>query len=160
MHKNPVWLFFLAFLSLIVLTFTGTTAYKAYPYFRLDAQTTTSNIMWSPLKIEKWSLSDLMGWEEELFALKGTYEFKNKGRLYEGFTVLDTPLFRNQWAAEQELLSMRSKPVTVWYDSSYPAYSSLQKTFPFKECLSTALLLGVLLYFIWLGFSVGRYTSN
>jgi len=160
MHKNPIWLFLLGFLSLIVLAFTATTAYKAYPFYRLDAQTMTAELMWSPLKIERWSLGDLMGWEEELYALKGTYEFEDKGTRYQGVTVLDAPLFRNEWAVEQELLSMRSKPALVWYDSHDPAYSALQKKFPLKESLSTALLIGVLLYFIWLGFSVGRYTSH
>lgn len=157
MHKNPVWLTLLTVLALIVLIFSGITVHRVLNYYYLDASVPAERVDWSIMELKKHSVFELVGLGEELFALKGDYAFTVADKPFLGSSTLDDPLFRNLYAAQQELAAVRTKPAKVWYNSSNPAYSSLQKKFPLKECLSASILFGLLLYFIWLGFSVGRH---
>lgn len=157
MHKNSLWLSFLGALLLLVTIFGSISFYKVWDYTRLDAITSAEKIDWSIVELKRHSLFELIGFGDELFTLRGEYSFRVGENIFLGSTTLTEPLFRNLYAVEEELISIRTKPAKVWYDSSNPSYSSLQKKFPFKECLSTAIMLGLLLYFIWIGYKVGRY---
>lgn len=138
-YEKTVWNILLAAMALVTLWFTGSALYHSYKYFSLNASTQVTAFQWAAKEMSS-----------DRFHLEVEYEFQLEGKKYYGNTVLDDPVFRNGWAAEQEIPKLASKPWTVWYSSSKPQYSTLQKYFPLKECVSSLLLWGVLLYFIWL----------
>lgn len=145
MHKNLFWQAFLGVVFITTLWYSAIAFYSYYSYARLDAQVTPSSM--------KWEIEEKTA---ENYFLKAFYHYSVSGHSFEGDTTLDEP-YRNQWAAEQVLKEFLKKQWSVWFDSQDPNYSSLQKKIPFKECISAALLWGLLLYFLWLGFYVTRF---
>ncbi len=148
MHSNPVWLTFLTVVALVVLWFVGSALWKTYTYGRLDAQV--------PSKKIEWSVSQL---SDDYFVLQAHYEYDVANHPYTGETVFKEDLYRNAYAAEQVIPIYAREQKEVWYNHKEPQYSSLQKKFPLKECISAAFLTGLFVYFIWLGFYVGRFRT-
>jgi Protein of unknown function (DUF3592) len=148
MHKNPVWLLFLGIISVIVLWYCGVALYRYYQYITLSEASKAANIEWSVK-----ALSD------EQYVVDAHYTFLVKGERYSGDTVFRDEVFLNAWAAEQELPKFSSQAWQVWYQPSNLNHSTLQKKFPLKECISAGVLLGLFLYFLWLGFYVTRYQA-
>ena len=145
MHQNRFWLAFLTVLTLIVLWYCGVAIYRTYEYIRLTAQTNAEVYEWAPKEISG-----------DVFAAHAYYTFDVKGTQYKGEDVLPSPLYRNTWAIEQEIPKLSKEKRIVWFDPTNPLHSSLQKRFPLKECVSAIVLLGLLLYFVGLGFYVAR----
>jgi hypothetical protein len=143
-HQNRIWKGFLLFLTLIVMGFTITVLPKLYDYFRLNSAASPLEVQWSVVKES-----------EERYLLLASYQFPIDAAIYSG-KMAGSPIFRNLFAAEEEIHKYRARQWTVWYDSAAPEYSSLQKSFPVKECVSAVLLWGVLLYFYCLGNYVGK----
>jgi hypothetical protein len=79
--------------------------------------------------------------------------------MYSGASVLTDEPFRNRWGAQEAITQYAAKEWRVWFDHKDPDYSSLQKKFPLKECVSAIFLWGLLLYFLWLGFYVAKFNS-
>ncbi|MEI8365335.1 MAG: hypothetical protein WCF65_02860 [Parachlamydiaceae bacterium] len=148
MHRNFLWQAFLGIVALATLWYSCIAAYRYYSYSRLDGHAETSTISWI---IEEHAT--------DTFTLKANYQFTANQAVHHGTTRYPDDNYLNQWAAEQAAKSNTKHPWTVWYDQSHPDTSSLQKNFPFKECLSAIILWGLLLYFLWLGFYVSRYKS-
>lgn len=148
MHKNPMWLTFLIVIGLVVLWFVGSAFWKTYTYGRLDAHVPAKKIEWSVAKLS-----------EDFFALQAHYDFEVSNHAFSGETVFKDDLYRNTYAAEQVIPIYAKEEKEVWYDRKNPQYSSLQKKFPLKECISAAFLTGLFIYFVWLGFYVGRFRT-
>lgn len=148
MHNNRFWLGFLTFCTAVTLWYSGNALYKMYHYSRLTAQTSVQDTKWSVQKIS-----------DEMFVLKSAYVFAVNGKAYAGATKFEHDYYRNQWGAEQAIAAFTKTYNRVWYSPSNPDYSSLQKSFPTKECISAAILVALLLYFFWLGFYVVRYQN-
>jgi hypothetical protein len=148
MHKNRVWQGFLAIVFISTLWYSGVAWYAYWHYTHLTASTTTSSVTEG---IEEKS--------EEHYVLKASYQYKVQGQLYAGSFVFNDEPYRNRWSAEQAVHERSQKEWTVWFDPEDPYYSSLQKNFPFKECVSAIFLWGLLLYFLWLGFYVSRFRA-
>lgn len=145
MHKNPIWLTFLVIIALIVAWYVGVAFYRMYDFYTLQAT--------APATITQWSAKEIATDE---FAPYAKYSFVVHEKHFEGETALKYPIFRNSWAVEQSIPQLESKKWTAWYSPSNPNHSSIQKKFPTKECVSAALLFGLLLYFVWLGFYVAK----
>lgn len=145
MTSNRFWQLLVVPIAIAAIWCTGDALYKLYHYYRLSASTSATITGGS---VEKVS--------EDRFLLKLTYNFSVKGELYSGETVFDEPLFRNAWAAEEALPKFTVKPWKAWYSSSNHGYSSLQKNFPVKECLSSIMLLGIMVYFLGLRYYVAK----
>jgi hypothetical protein len=145
MHGHPLWLTFLAALALGVFWYSGNAGWKYYRYYSLTASTRPTQLSWQIGEVS-----------DEEYPLIGSYTYIDPatGDSKAG-SWSDRP-FRNRWAAEQALPDYGSKEWLVWF-SPNSQYSSLQKSFPIKECISAAVLWLLLLYFIWLGFYVTRY---
>lgn len=148
MHKNPIWLAFLACLVLIVLWFTGTAIYKIYLFERFDAYAEAQNV--------KWTVKEK---SDEEFLLDAHYNFLVNGGEIKGDSLLTEASFWNAWAAEQMVKEYTNKKWIVWYSSKNPHYSTLQKNFPLKECISMGVLWALLFYFLWLGYYVAKYRT-
>ncbi len=146
MHSNLYWRLFLGLIALVIIGYTGYASVKVWHYMRLDQQT-------SPQTIE-WSVKAL---KEDAFVPLATYQFRAKGNVYEGRFFWPTT-YLNEWAAEEALEKLKPTSQIVWFDSEAPAYSALQRLFPFKESIYTIILWLLGLYFMGLGYYV-KYRS-
>ena len=145
MHKNPLWILFLFFLTIITLWFVGRAFYLMYEYSLLQKNVPSKTIEWT---IEKMS--------EEQFVPEASYTYEVDGKNYQGKGLLIENIYRNRWAAQEATKQFPQKPWLIWYDPSQIDHSSLQKTFPTKECIYAGVLSGILFYFIGLGYYVTR----
>ncbi len=149
MHKNFIWQAFLCFVLVVTLYYSGVAMYRYHIYTHLTAQATASNaIHWT---VQQHANDD--------FFLQAEYIFKVGDKAYQGTTAWPNEHYLNRWAAEQAIADFSLQHQDVWYDPADPAYSSLQKDFPFKECLSAFVLWGLLLYFFWLGYYVAKFKT-
>ena len=117
--------------------------YLAYLYSSLNASTSIQEI--------KWTVEQL---HEDRFVLKADYTFTVKDQQFSGETLFTNDVFWNPWTAQDALKVYDQKDWTVWYSGGNPQYSSLQKNFPLKECISAGVLWILMLYFFGLGYYV------
>jgi Protein of unknown function (DUF3592) len=145
MHKNPVWLAFLAVISLVVLWYCGAALYKIYGYSRLTAEVQATSIQWGVKELA-----------DDQYIVKANYTFAVEGKIYQGETLFKDIIYMNAWAAEQAGLKNGKKNWKVWFQPNHYNHSTLQKKFPTKECYYAGAMLLLLLYFVGLGFYVTR----
>lgn len=145
MHKNTIWLAWLAVISLITLWYAGSATLALWRHLHFTASTIPKAIHWSVKEIKADDFSPL-----------ATYTFTLGEQDYHGQTVVKGEIYRNSWGLEEDLVKYENKEWKVWYDPTAPYHSTLQKQFPTKEC-ATALLLFILwAYFVGLGTYVAR----
>lgn len=145
MHKNIYWLSFFILISVCVLSYTGYTVFALYQYQRLTDQVPVSHIEWSTVELG-----------EEKFAPQAAYQFFLGGRSYTKHHTWQEH-YLNAWAANEAKNQLALKRWKAWVDPSHPDYSSLQKTFPIKECISAIVLWGLWSYFFFIGQYVSTY---
>lgn len=146
MHKNKIWLGFLTLMTLVVAWFLWGTVDKLRDYVQYSNFTAPSDIDWT-----------IQMANEETYYLKGTFKYHFQNKQYNGETIIYQFPYQNPWAAEQAIPQQIAKNWKVWYDPGNPHKSTLVKKFPTKDLISTAILIGLWIYFIWLGFYVARY---
>lgn len=149
MHKNPVWLGFLAIFSCVLIWYTADAAWKFW--------VNTSLTKTVPAETAVFSVKED---SSDKFYMNGQYTFSINGQHYEGATTLSHPMFRNQLAAQEKVAEFEAKGWTVWFNPQNPTYSSLQKKFPFKECLYAGVLWVLFIYFFFIGWKVTRGKSH
>lgn len=149
MHKNQIWLTFLATTVLIVFWFSGMTGYELYNYVTLNSKTLPTEVNWL---VQRES--------SDRYSLRASYKYQVKGDVYEGETTVNKKFFRSPKAAQKRSSQNSQKKWMIWYASYNPEHSTIQKIFPLKSCIYTAVMWGVLIYFIWLGFYVGQFKSH
>jgi len=93
---------------------------------------------------------------EASFYVDVNYTFLANGKTYSGSSHSSERYFLNRWAAEENIKEIAVHAPKVWYDPQNPHYSSLIKKFPARDIGTALALLGLLIYFVWLGFRVGR----
>lgn len=145
MHKNQMWLAVLAVFALIALWFSATTGYELYWHASMMSKASPKGIQWKVYEKSR-----------DRYALTAVYDFDVRGNIFEGKTSFQQLAFRNQAAAEQAISQYAQKPWTIWYAALSPQHSTIQKAFPLKSCIYTAILWGLFLYFIWLGWYVEK----
>jgi len=143
MHKNFCWLIFLFIVGAITTWHTGIFSVRLYQYYQLDA-------IASPTKVD-WAVKPL---SKGRFALVAEYSFLVQGTIYHGKTILKKPLFRNLWAANNSLPRYQSQQWKIWFSANYPHHSTVQKSFPLKECFYAGVLLLLFIYFLGLGYYI------
>lgn len=144
MHQNSYWLVFLSLIALSILGYTIWTGIQLYEYYRLSIQV--------PITAIKWTVKGL---SEEEFAPQAHYQFIFEGKSYQGQTTWQEH-YLNPWAAEEAIGRLTKEQKNVWIDPHHLNVSTLQKKFPFKQCISMVILWLLLIYFIGLG----RYVKN
>jgi hypothetical protein len=148
MHKNPLWLTFLGIVTLAMFWFAGKGLYHLYIYDTLSASTIVN--------VTDWSVKEVA---TDRYAPYAHYSFSVGEKEYKGEDALDYPIYRNAVSMERELPNLSLKSWKGWYNPADPSRSALQKHFPLRELISAALVFGLLLYFIWLGYYVNRKQS-
>lgn len=146
MHRNKIWIAFLTLITFAVIWFTWGTANKLKDYLTYTASSDILDINWKIHKIN-----------EEKYDLEAVYSYKIDDKIYQNKIIINQEIYQNPWAAEQAVTQQVAKKWKAWYDPNSPTHSTIVKTFPMKELISTAVLLGLWLYFIWLGFYVTRF---
>lgn len=139
MNQNVYWKALLTVIGMGTLWFTYLAISLWYGYISLDTAIMPKNIEWTVKPIS-----------EEVFYIQAEYHFQWKGNDFSGTSQLEDHSFRNSWAAEKAIDAYKKLSWPVWFSSSHPKYSSLQKNFPLKECLSALVLWGLVIYFIGL----------
>lgn len=145
MHQNPLWKLFLLLIAGIVVGYTIFTGTKVYKWSTYNQTTKPQSLNWSIQRVA-----------DDDFALEGSYEFSWKGHDYEGKTIY-WEQFLNSYAAQEAIKQLDKDKMTVWFNPSDPTKSDLNNDFPIKYALYDIVLWLLLAYFIWLGYSVGRY---
>ena len=145
MYPNRVWAFLFALIGASALYFGIKASYHLYLYQTETASTTALTTTWT---LDEPSNAH--------YVPQGSYTYVVDGITYSATSDLPRQIYRNRWAAEEDIASYDQKQWSVWYDPAHPSRSTLQKFFPIKECLSTALVLAILGYLIWLKTYVNR----
>lgn len=144
-----IWNFFYAFIGIVAVWFTLSALYQLYSYFSLTEETSAKTIEWSVIEIT-----------DEKYILGTKYSYSVNGVEHSGDSRMSSLSFRNAWAAEQAIPRYAKQAWTVWFSPTNPDYSTMQKSFPFKDCLSAILLWGILGYFYWLRGYVNRLAGG
>lgn len=148
-HHNRIWQAFLIGVAAVGLWYSAIAAYTVFLYSRLNQETPAASVTW---KVKKGSA--------DAYFLYAHYQFTPPNHpLQEGETILSSPVFWNVWAAEQAMEEYGANSWTVFYSGSNPAFSTLEKNYPFKECLSAFVTVGIFLYFLWLDHYVAKFRS-
>lgn len=114
-------------------------AYKAikqiYLYSLLDKNT--------EININDYKVINL---PDEKFAIKAFYEFYDNNTLVKGSYIIKNN-FLNIFTIEDEVQKLNNTKWYVWYSSSGPSYSSLEKKFPIKLSFRALFAVGIFIYF-------------
>jgi hypothetical protein len=121
---------------LAATVYTGFALWNYWSYIRLDAETPIESVTWS-----------IQTNHEESHQLKADYTFRYQGKEYRGETVFPKPVFINRLGAEYALKEFSDQYHQVMLALSNPTISSLQKQFPLKQLVSTAILWAIIVYF-------------
>lgn len=143
------WFLFRLVIALCVVGYSGYASWIYWNYSSLDAQVPFKKIRWSILERD-----------EETFLYHVSYSYLVEDALYEHNEIFKKPVFINLLGAQHALSDFSKEYSAAWISSKNPSYSSLQKTFPVKELVSTAVLWLIFFYFVFLGkYYVYRYKS-
>ncbi|ADI39278.1 putative membrane protein [Waddlia chondrophila 2032/99] len=139
MKKKQLWVTFLSCIALVVLWLSFDAGYKTYQWAMQTRSTHPISIEW---KIEQQA--------SDRFALSANYIFLHKGQKAEGSTTFQAERYRNREAANHFLNQHKEKEWVVRYSPSQPQNSTINRHFPLKSSIYTAIVWCILIYFIWL----------
>ncbi len=148
MNKKQLWITFLAGFALIAFWFSLQSGYQIYRWMTQSAKSSPTSINW---KIEKKA--------EGRFILIADYTFSLNGKEINGRTAFPSMAYKNIQTAEYFLSKQMKTPVTIRYSSSQPKNSTINRFFPLKSCIYTAIVWSILFYFIWLGYYTARVSK-
>ena len=142
---QKIWNLIFVLTFLISVFFVVKSIRELYVYFSLDGKV-EGRVIHSEI-VEKGSSS---------YALALSFEFWVEGDERSGRVELVKPYFLNIPSAEKAAEELSKKKWDVFYRTSDPNISALQKNFPFKSCIQAILTLGVFIYFVFLKKTVER----
>lgn len=145
MKNKQIFAAFLACIGLIVLWFTFDSSYKVYQWITQTHAT-------KPLQLE-W---DIEQQASDRYMIVAAYVFDANGQKVYGQTEFHSKRYKNLEAANHFLDEYSDKEWVVWYSPSQPKNSTINRYFPLKSCIYTAIVWCILLYFIWLSYYVGK----
>lgn len=143
MHPNRIWKGFLFIVTASSLFYGLWTAHLYFEYRRYNRSTILLTIEWS---VQERGEND--------YRVQGSYTFKTNEKLFQAQDTLREPVFLNTWAAHDFIKTLNEHPPRVWFSGDSPDHSTLQKKFPLKECISTVVLAGIVIYLFGLGYYV------
>jgi hypothetical protein len=150
MAKNfyKLWVVLLIISGGIALWFSGVAAVGFWTFARLDAK--------AAAQVSNWEIINV---SSSCFALAANYRYEVQGKSHAGKTLFESPRFLNRFAAENYLKAAQTKSWETWYSSGNPAFCSLEKEFPQKQCLHALLTVGVFAYFYFCRSTLLRFVS-
>jgi len=149
MHRNVFWYVFLFFLGVVVLWYGFSAGSRLYDYAVMTEPAEASALSWSIKKLGA-----------EKFVPEVRYRFFVNGASFQGYTVIDSVSYRNSFAASEEVRRLQNRRHNVYYAKKNPSISALDPSFPLTAVLSAISLVGLYLYFIWLGFYVKSFALD
>ncbi len=150
MHRNPIWLSFLSGIILLTLFFSYQAVEKSWVWGNYNQKMEVRVLSWEIIQNKSGDLEPELRYilpsETENKII--TSRYKNKR-------------FRNEWAANQFLDSVKNISTwTVWIRPDYFDSAMLERNFPWKSVIYASLLLGLTIYFFWLGAYVVKLQSK
>lgn len=146
MHSNKIWLIFLAAATLAAGWFSWSAIAKVTRYYSLQQKAEISDAAWRIAKRD-----------EENYRVEADFSFEYGGNTYRGSELFEKPLYPNPWAAEYAMKKLESETKEAWFNPRNPRFSSLERKFPLKTVIYAITLLGLWLYFVWLGFYAAQF---
>ena len=101
-----------------------------------------------------WSIKEINS-DEFLPSASYTFKMDDGQEVNSKSDLLATP-YRNPWSAEEGIKELSKLSWKAWYNPSNPQQSALQKIFPLKDSIYALMMLGILGYFLGLGYYVFR----
>lgn len=145
MHRNQVFLGVLILVSFMTLWFVGKATNQLVHYFLLRQTVEARMLEWN---IEQKS--------DNKFFIMGSFTFNYKGKDFQGKSQI-SDVYPNIWSAERRVKEISLKThSTAWFNPHRPEKATLIKHFPFKPLLSACVLVGLSIYFFFLG----RYVAK
>lgn len=139
---------FIGVVALCVLGYTCFTLWQYWGYVQLDIE--------RPIQNSEWTVQTK---DEETHQLQATYDYIFNDVKYTGKYLFKKPVFINILGAEYAIKAFSSNFQKVWISSGNPSESSLERKFPLKEIVSTAVLWAIFLYFLGLRIYCNRITG-
>jgi hypothetical protein len=149
MHRNGLWLIFLSLFLLISAWFAVKAGRQLAGYVRHSEAVMA--------KIDSWGVAREGG---SKFFITAKYTYRFKGVDYEGAGELSDRSYRNPWAAEAAIPHLAEKEWSVWIDPKRPGRSLLVRALPLKDIVYALVLVGLLIYFSWIGYQVGQQSAG
>lgn len=143
MHKNLPFLLLVGLVLAVTVWFGARATSALLAYSRLNKEAIAT--------IDSLRVQEGRGDHYQIFA---TYSFETPQGIYTSEGPVG-PVYKNPWSAEKGMEKLQGKSLRIWYNSKKPSLNATTKIFPMKATLSTAILLGLLVYFIGLGIFVG-----
>ena len=141
MHRNPLWIAFLAIIWILALAMNWRAASKYWDYQSISQKTSAIEVQWS-LPTDSY--------------LQADYTYIVDGQPYSSQGPISTEPYLNRWAAERGLEEVRTLSLDVWYSQEDPAHSTLIRVFPTRELVYGLFSLLLAIYFLGLGIYVRR----
>lgn len=141
--SKSIWRILLLCISALLLWRAGSALIPLWRYYQLDTLI--------PVNIERWKVEKKGGAE---YALVAFYSYEFQGKRYEGQTEFQKPYLPNHYAAEDQIKQYSKKSWNGWIKSKKPEISSLERPFPYLKIFYSILVLGILLYFIYLYYTL------
>lgn len=136
---NKVFNGLLVVTALVSVFFLGKASIGIWGFFSLDGK---SKALIEGFKIEEKDSS--------AYALLVSYHFFVGKERVEGQVELVKPYFLNRESAEKAIKKLSSQEWEVFFSTGKVQKNSLQRVFPFLPCIHAFLVLGILVYFIFL----------
>jgi hypothetical protein len=150
MFSTRIWWLFILVIGLIAAWYVYKASDRLYLYYTLSKNTSAYNLQWS---IKEINSDEFLPSASYVFKLENGEEIRGKSDL------VATP-YRNPWSAEEGIKELNKQSWNVWYNPSKPQLSALQKVFPLKDSIYALMMLGLLAYFIGLGYYVSRQRKD
>lgn len=97
--------------------------------------------------IDKWEIEEK---NSSSFAIEISYHFFINEKKVMGKTELAKPFFLSRKAAEEAIKTLEKKSWSVFFSPSRIEINTLQRHFPFRDCIHALLSIGVVIYFLLL----------
>jgi hypothetical protein len=136
---NKILCGLLVITALVSVFFLGKACLGTMGYFSLDGKTKAF--------VDSWQMEEK---DPAAFSLKASYHFFIGKEKILGQTEFMKPYFLNKESAEKAIKKLSSQEWEAFYSSSKKQKNSLQRAFPFQDCIHAFLTLGILVYFIFL----------
>ncbi len=122
--------------ALVSVFFLGKASLGIWGYFSLDGKAKAFTEGW---KVEEKDSSS--------YSILVSYHFFVEKERVEGQIEFVKPYFLNKESAEKAIKKLSLQDWEVFFPKTNVWKNSLQRTFPFQDCIHAFLVLGILVYF-------------
>lgn len=147
--REKIWNIFLILLAAVAISYTSPLAYRLYLFFRMSQSVSPHEISWNVKKLS-----------DEKYVPEAQYSFTYNNEHYNGQFPFEEISYRNQWAAQKAMEDLKKQHQTIWFSSSSPHFSVLEKKIPLKQSIYSFTLIGIFVYFLFLRYYVKNHKGD